>query len=168
MMTRKGPQKPTGLVLFYSPFLFSLMPHLKVLRFQDLSQKNLWVYCIGQLWKVGWDFNFSLGSPLQGVCHGCWWWPSAPSPAASCRAEPCVLQALTVAHEGGLSAVGVEPVEEQFLDKSPTITACPIALSDINRDFLEGGQILGQGKKNTGRGKEEDKLFRILIQQQVC
>lgn len=60
---------------------------------------------------------------------------------------------------------GAEPEEQWFLDESPTITACPIALSDINRDFLEGGQILGQGKKNTGRGEKEEKSFRILIQQ---
>ena len=51
------------------------------------------------------------------------------------------------------------------MDKSPTITACPIALSDINRDFLEGGQILGQAKKNTDRVEKEEKSFRILIPQ---
>jgi len=64
---------------------------------------------------------------------------------------------------GGRAAAG-EPAEEQFLDKSPTITACPIALCDINRDFLEGW-ILGQGKKSTGRGMVEEELFRIPTQQ---
>lgn len=30
--------------------------------------------------------------------------------------------------------------------------ACPIVFSDIDRGFLEGGQVLEQGKKNTDGG----------------
>lgn len=50
---------------------------------------------------------------------------------------------------------GGEPEEQEVLDKSPTITACPIVFPDIDRDFLEGGQVLEQGKKNTDGGGGE-------------
>lgn len=45
-----------------------------------------------------------------------------------------------------------EPEEQEFLDKSPTITARPIVFPD--RDFLEEGQVLEQGKRNTDGGGE--------------
>lgn len=49
---------------------------------------------------------------------------------------------------------GGEPEEQEFLDKSPTITARPIVFPDRDRDFLEGGQVLEQGKRNTDGGGE--------------
>lgn len=65
----------------------------------------------------------------------------------------------------GAPAARAQPDERSVLDKGPTVTACPIALSDINGDFPEGGQALVQGQKDTGGGEKEEKSLRIPMEQ---
>lgn len=55
---------------------------------------------------------------------------------------------------------GGEPKEQVLLDRSPTITACPIVFPDRDRDFLEGGQVLEQGKKNTDGGEGGGEIIQ--------